>query len=315
MGNHRTALVAVLVTLATFGVARSYDPSSSNLNLGAVLEATQLKGQVILWLDGDTGAFSDSGFVTPATNSSTVGSWRDQGPLGNDVAQATTASRPSYATNALNGHNVVTFTGDGHTAGQTLSSTFEVSSDRNWWLICVISDGTVSWSTRGGDSTNYYCIANWSANGTTGFIPFGGNTNQSPNTSGGNYTWVVGTSISGVAPFSPTASKQITAPSSGYHVFSALCGQYTDIRLDGVTVSANLRQGTVGSSGGGGNANGTGVIVVGGSSQFTSPAGGGRVCSYNGKLATIVVGIGIPGVTNIHRIEKAIGARYALTVN
>lgn len=316
----RAPLIALLVSLAAFEVAQSYDPASSNLNLGAVLEATQLKSQVILWLDPDIGAFADSAFTTPSTNNGTIGSWRDQGPLGNDVTQVTTTSRPTYLTSTLNGHSVCKFTGNGSSTGQTLASTFHISSDRNWWMICVVSDGTVTWTTRGGDSTNYYCIAAWNdgegvSAGSAGFIPFGGNTTQSPNTSGGNYTWVIGSSTAGVAPFSPTASKQITAPSTGsYHVFSALSGCFTDVRLDGATVSPNLRQGVVGASGGGGNANGNGTINVGGSNNI-APSGGGRTSFYNGNLGCLIVGSGIPGVTNIHRIEKALGARYGITVN
>lgn len=293
--------------------ARSYDPTSSNLNLGDTINATQFPGsQVVLWLDPDVGAFTDTAFTTPCTNNTTVGGWRDQSPVGNDVTQATSGSRPTYLTNTLNGHSVVKFTGDGHSSGQSLATGIsDLTSDQNWWGVVVCSDGSVTWATRGGDSTNYYIPFSWNGNesGTGGaeFLPYGGNTTTSPNNSGGNFSWVVGGGFnSGVRS---QTSAQHSAPATGsYHVFTASSGARPDIRWDGASINPNLRFSNFGGSGGPTNG-GNGVIDVG----TTGSGFGSRF--FNGNIAFLVVGLGIGDVVQIHRLEKYLGVRFNITVS
>lgn len=55
-----------------------------------------------LWLDA-----ADANTIT--LNSSTVSQWNDKSGNGCNFSQATTASQPVYATNALNGKNVINF--------------------------------------------------------------------------------------------------------------------------------------------------------------------------------------------------------------
>lgn len=308
-----TSALVVLGALFLSKSARSYDPSSSNLNLGNTIDATQFMGsQVVLWLDADAQVFTDTTFTSPATNNSTVGGWKDQSPVANHVTQATGASRPTYLTNTLNGHAVVKFTGDGHSTGQSLTSTItDLNSDQNWWIVVVCSDGSVTWATRGADNTNYYEIMTWNGNesGTTGaaFLPFGGNTQTGPNNSGGNFSWVLGNGFN--SGRTCQASVGHSAPSSGsYHVFTAMVGAIPDIRWDGVDLKPNVCLSNFGGTGGPANG-GTGAINVG-----TSASGFGSRF-YNGNLAFMVVALGPPDIVQIHRLEHYLGTRFNITVS
>lgn len=306
----RAALPAALGVLCALGVARSYDPNSSDLNLGDVIMSSQMPGnQIILWLDADAGVYTDTTFTSPATNNTTVGGWRDQGPIGNDVTQSTGGSRPTFLSNQLNGHPVVKFTGDGHSTGQGLQTTLTgITGDLGWWIICVISDGTITWTARGADNTNFYEILTWDGNEASSsgaaFVPYGGNTNTSPSNSGGNNSWILGSGFGN--SIRPQCSANFSPPTSNtYHVVTGIVGAFSTIRWDGVDKSPNMRVGASGTQ----MAGGTGVIDVG----FSNTGFGSRY--YNGNLATLILCVGQPNLTQIHRIEKFLGAKYGLTVS
>jgi hypothetical protein len=61
---------------------------------------------LIGWYKADAGVFSDAG-ITPATNGGTIQQWNDQSGHGNNLLQATSASRPTYTTGALNSLPVI----------------------------------------------------------------------------------------------------------------------------------------------------------------------------------------------------------------
>lgn len=66
----------------------------------ALTDLTTVPG-IQLWFKADAGVFKDAG-VTLAANGETCQQWNDQSGLGNNATQATSGSRPTYVTGALN---------------------------------------------------------------------------------------------------------------------------------------------------------------------------------------------------------------------
>lgn len=73
---------------------------------GAPITPTSFAG-LQLWLDGDAGCINGSGGA--CANGDAVATWGDQSGNANNASQATSARRPTYATNQVNGHNCVSF--------------------------------------------------------------------------------------------------------------------------------------------------------------------------------------------------------------
>lgn len=63
----------------------------------------------VLWLSADHGTFSNAG-STPATNGQNVRQWNDRSGNGRHAAQSTSANRPNWHSNQLNGYPVMRFT-------------------------------------------------------------------------------------------------------------------------------------------------------------------------------------------------------------
>jgi hypothetical protein len=65
---------------------------------------------LILWLEADAGLYKDTAGTIPATaDGDLVALWKDQGPGGNDVKQATSGNRPILKTSIVNAKPVVRF--------------------------------------------------------------------------------------------------------------------------------------------------------------------------------------------------------------
>ena len=63
----------------------------------------------VLWLSADHGAFSNAG-TTPATNGQNVRQWNDRSGNGRHAAQSTSANRPNWHSDQLNGYPVMRYT-------------------------------------------------------------------------------------------------------------------------------------------------------------------------------------------------------------
>jgi hypothetical protein len=75
----------------------------------ALTDPTTITG-CVLWLKANAGAYNDNG-VTLATNTQTVQRWDDQSGNGNNAAQSTSGSRPTYQTGVLNSLPVIRLDG------------------------------------------------------------------------------------------------------------------------------------------------------------------------------------------------------------
>src|SRR5664280_2630717 len=64
---------------------------------------------LIAWYKADVGVYTDTACSTPATNSTTVGCWKDQSGNGYDLKQALTG-KPTYLSAGLNGKPTIQHT-------------------------------------------------------------------------------------------------------------------------------------------------------------------------------------------------------------
>lgn len=83
----------------------------------------------VLWLSADYGVYSNTAGTTPASDGNTVGVWNDRSGNGKNATHGTTAERPGYETNIVNGQPVIRFNaGNGDRLLSTGVSTDNVAS-------------------------------------------------------------------------------------------------------------------------------------------------------------------------------------------
>lgn len=68
----------------------------------------QIATGLLAWWRADTGVFADTGGTTPATDGGPVARWNDLSGNGRHATQATGASQPTYAANAISGYAGIT---------------------------------------------------------------------------------------------------------------------------------------------------------------------------------------------------------------
>jgi len=129
------------------GPIHSYKASSSSLGL-----RTNLVG----WFMASAGAYTDVGASVPAiTNGDLVYVWQDQSGSGNHFIQATSGSRPVFATNVRNGNPALTC------SSKTMSLAGNVTMNA-CTLFVVAKDNTSSslWVGKGTDTESYLYTSN-----------------------------------------------------------------------------------------------------------------------------------------------------------
>lgn len=85
------------IIAAVMGATKTYIPSDfSNL---------------VLWLEADSGVYTDAGKTTLAADGDAVYTWDDQSTANKDAVQATLDKRPLYKTNIANGLPVIRYDG------------------------------------------------------------------------------------------------------------------------------------------------------------------------------------------------------------
>lgn len=124
--TERDAIEAELRTL--YGLP---DPAA------ALTDLTQVPG-IQLWLKADAGVYKDAG-STLAANGETCQQWNDQSGNGNNATQATSGSRPTYATGSLNSLPVLQLDGS--------NDFMQVSSLTVGALMIVAKYGAATFST------------------------------------------------------------------------------------------------------------------------------------------------------------------------
>ncbi len=90
---------------------------------GVAFTPSSISG-LVAWYKADndgTNVFTDTACTTAATNSQTVGCWKDKSGNGNDCKQATAGQRPTYLTAGLNSKPTVSFTAASNTGCITAS--------------------------------------------------------------------------------------------------------------------------------------------------------------------------------------------------
>jgi hypothetical protein len=86
----------------------------------------------VLWLSADHGVFSNAGTV-PAASTANVQQWNDRSGNGRHATQTTTANRPNYHGNVINGQPVVRYTAANN--DRMLSTGLASTSRASIWVI------------------------------------------------------------------------------------------------------------------------------------------------------------------------------------
>lgn len=102
-------------------------------------------GTVKLWLEADSGVFTDAGKTTPATsNGDLVYVWADQSGNGYDVVQATSGNRPAYQTNVTAGKPALRFDGSSDRLTNATVANWKFLHDGTDWTAFVVFKTTDS---------------------------------------------------------------------------------------------------------------------------------------------------------------------------
>lgn len=106
------AVLASATPSGNYTLDYSLIPSNSNSINGSItlLDPRNISG-CVLWLDVNVGVFSDAG-TTLAVSGDLAQQWNDQSGSGNNATQSTSAFRPTYITNAVDGYSAIRFNGD-----------------------------------------------------------------------------------------------------------------------------------------------------------------------------------------------------------
>lgn len=205
-----------------------------------------LGANLVGWYEANIGVFKDAG-VTPAGNGDTVQQWNDQSGGGNNLSQATPASRPALNTTGLNGHPTLGFVaantqtlatasfplGTGTVTSACMVGTITASSpafsrivsyspDRDWFLV---SGSTTSIRGFDGSSqlsgativngTNYSFCGVWDGVNFTLYLNnVAGSSDPSTFSLTNNQAFSIGTEANGAAPFDGNISEVIVTKSA-----------------------------------------------------------------------------------------------------
>lgn len=138
-------LVSIVALVITLAIPSAYALTGEReLLLGGAQQFTpaSLPG-LIGWFKADAGVFSDTGCSVPATNSGSVGCWKDFSPGANNVTAS--SNQPTYATNSLNGLPTLV---SGNTSNILLASAATVALGGNTISAFAVSKATSTASGR-----------------------------------------------------------------------------------------------------------------------------------------------------------------------
>ncbi len=104
----------------------------------------------VLWLKADANVYSDLG-TTPASNGNLVEQWNDKSGHANNAIQLTSANRPWYVTNIVNGLPALRFTGDTYIDAGALG----IAGTGGFTFIFVLKDTAYTAGTMSDGSGDY----------------------------------------------------------------------------------------------------------------------------------------------------------------
>lgn len=148
-------LVGILLIGALFTGTSSLD-AQPGTGPGGVGD-TSTPSALTLWLESGTGAFSDIGCTTAATDTSSVACWADQSGNGHNATQSLVVRQPIYRTNILNathGQSVLRFDG---VDDFLITTAVPATGSAARTLVAVINNGT-------DNGLNYQHIAHYGSN-------------------------------------------------------------------------------------------------------------------------------------------------------
>jgi len=114
---------------------------------------------LVLWLEANVQAYSDAG-TTLATNGQTVQQWNDQSGNSHNVSQATSGSRPTFVTNAINGLPALDFDQGGTSDFMAVANTADLNMNLDSSVFVVLKVNSLPGGQNGlaqkGNAYFYY---------------------------------------------------------------------------------------------------------------------------------------------------------------
>lgn len=104
-----------------------------------------------IWYKADAGVFSDAG-ITSAGAGSQVQQWNDQSGVGNNAVQATSAYRPTYRLNVVNGFPALRFSGSNFITAGAFPG---IANNVGYTYLVVVKDTSFTAGTVGDGSGDY----------------------------------------------------------------------------------------------------------------------------------------------------------------